>query len=113
MAAAVVVLCTAPARTDAPGKQAAAELARTLVAERLCACVNLLPGVTSVFRWEGRIDTADEVLLIAKTTTDRVGELRARIAGLHPYQVPEVIELAVNGGLPAFLQWLGAAVARE
>ena len=110
MAAAVVVLCTAPASSDRAGRLGAHELARALVDERLCACVNVLPGVRSYFRWEGRVDAAFELLLIAKTTAAAAAALRARIVALHPYEVPEVLELAVGDGLPAYLRWLADAV---
>jgi periplasmic divalent cation tolerance protein len=106
---AVVVLCTAPATGDR-GKPGAEALARQLVEERLCACVNVLPAVRSVFRWQGKVDVADECLLVAKTTRAAAARLRSRIAALHPYDVPEVLELAVADGLPAYLRWLGDAV---
>jgi periplasmic divalent cation tolerance protein len=109
MAAAVVVLCTAPAASDVAGRLGAHELARTLVGDGLCACVNVVPGVRSYFRWQGRVDTADELLLVAKTTPACAAALRARIAALHPYEVPEVLELPVGGGLPAYLDWLAGA----
>ncbi|MCA8952424.1 MAG: divalent-cation tolerance protein CutA [Planctomycetes bacterium] len=102
--AAVVVLCTAP---PSSGR----ELAQQLVEERLCACVNVLPAVLSCFRWEGRVESAEEMLLVVKTTAAAAPKLRARIVELHPYDVPEVLELPVAGGLPAYLQWLGDAVA--
>lgn len=108
-AGAVVVLCTAPA-TGGDGKPGAHALARQLVEERLCACVNVLPGVHSVFRWQGAVDTADEVLLLIKTTAAGAAALRARLLALHPYEVPEVLELPVAGGSPAYLAWLAAAV---
>jgi periplasmic divalent cation tolerance protein len=108
MPAAVVVLCTAPA---APRDGIAAHaLARQLVDEGLCACVNVVPGVRSFFRWQDAIDEADEVLLVAKTTAAGARVLRERIAELHPYEVPEVLELAVADGLPAYLHWLHDAV---
>ncbi len=107
---AVVVLCTAPASTDVAGRLGAHELARTLVDEGLCACVNVVPGVRSFFRWQGAVDSADELLLLAKTTTAAAGALRARVAALHPYDVPEVLEVAVAAGLPAYLAWLADAV---
>ncbi len=110
---AVVVLCTAPAAAGPDARLGAHDLARTIVAERLCACVNVVPGVRSYFRWEGRVDAADEVLLVAKTTRERAPALRARLVALHPYDVPEVLELAVADGLPDYLRWLGASVARE
>ncbi len=105
----IVVLCTAPAAGKG-ARLGADELARTVVAEGLCACVSVVPGVRSFFRWEGCVDVAEERLLIAKTTAAGAPRLRARLAELHPYEVPEVLELAVAGGLPAYLQWLVAAV---
>lgn len=99
----VVVLCTAPpADADA--------LARTLVDERLCACVNVVPGLRSVFRWQGAVDAADEALLIVKTTRRCVPPLEARLTELHPYDVPEVLVFDVAAGLPAYLEWVRGAV---
>ena len=109
--AVVVVLCTAPAASTVPGRLGAHELARRLVEEGVCACVNVLPGVCSYFRWQGAVDTVDELLLIAKTTAGAAAALRARLLALHPYDVPEVLELAVDGGAPAYLAWLAGAVA--
>lgn len=107
--AVVVVLCTAPvAATD--GRLGAEALAHRLVDEGLCACVNVVPGVRSFFRWEGKVDSADELLLVAKTTAAAAPRLAARIAELHPYQVPEVLTLAVADGAPSYLQWLSASV---
>jgi periplasmic divalent cation tolerance protein len=99
----VVVLCTVPATH-------AEQLARTVVDERLCACVNVLPGVRSFFRWQGKVDVQDEQLLIAKTTADACELLQDRLAALHPYEVPEVIALPVAAGLPAYLAWVVASV---
>ena len=112
-APAVLVLCTAPAVGNAAGRLGAHDLAQRLVEERLCACVNVMDGVRSVFRWEGRVEAAEEMLLIAKTIPERVAALRARIQALHPYQVPEVLEVPVQGGLDAYLAWLGDAVRPE
>ncbi|MGC6488965.1 MAG: divalent-cation tolerance protein CutA [Planctomycetota bacterium] len=100
----VVVLCTAPA-------EAAEGLARDVVAQRLCACVNVLPAVRSYFRWEGRVDEAEEVLLVAKTTAAAFAALRDRLVALHPYDVPEVLALDVRDGLPSYLSWLTDAVS--
>jgi periplasmic divalent cation tolerance protein len=110
MTAALIVLCTAPAIADRQDRLGAEALARALVEEGLCACVNLLPGVRSVFRWQGNVDTAEETLLVLKTTTALRERLRARIAALHPYEVPEILEVAIDGGLPAYLQWLCGSV---
>ncbi|MCA8974909.1 MAG: divalent-cation tolerance protein CutA [Planctomycetes bacterium] len=107
---AVVVLCTAPVAGNAEGRLGGRELAQRLVEERLCACVNLLPSVQSCFRWEGRVESAEEMLLIAKTTPAAAAALRARIVELHPYDLPEVLELPASGGLPAYLAWLADCV---
>lgn len=107
--AAVVILCTAPLESRA-GKPCAHDLARQLVEEQLCACVNVVPGVRSFFRWEGKVDVADELLLVIKTTAAMALRLRTRIVALHSYEVPEVLELAVDDGLPSYLAWLADAV---
>lgn len=107
---AVVVLCTAPLVGNAEARLGGRELAQRLVEERLCACVNVLPSVQSHFRWEGRVESAEEMLLIIKTTAAAAAKLTARLCELHPYDVPEVLELPVAGGLAAYLSWLGDAV---
>jgi periplasmic divalent cation tolerance protein len=98
----VVVLATAPNIGAASG------LARTLIDERLAACVGILPGITSVFRWEGQTKTATENQLVIKTTAGRVDALISRLKALHPYDVPEILALPVAAGLPAYLQWVVA-----
>ncbi|HRO27147.1 MAG TPA: divalent-cation tolerance protein CutA [Luteimonas sp.] len=98
--AAVACLCTCP---DAATAQ---RIARTLVEERLAACVNLLPGVSSVYRWQGAVEQADEVLLLAKTARDRLDALTARVVALHPYELPEVVAVDITGGLPEYLAWI-------
>ena len=95
-----VVLVTAP---DA---EVGERLARALVEERLAACVNLVPGVQSIYRWEGSVRSDSEVLLVVKTTADRTAALAARVEALHPYDVPEVLELPIAGGSPAYLDWV-------
>ena len=94
-----LALITAPA-ASAPA------LARTLVAERFAACVNLLPGVTSVYRWEGDIQEEGETLMVAKTTRAAFDSLCQRVLELHPYDLPECIAVPVTAGLPAYIQWL-------
>ncbi|MBS0396104.1 MAG: divalent-cation tolerance protein CutA [Proteobacteria bacterium] len=101
--AAYVVLVTAPAAA-APG------LARTLVGERLAACVSALPGVRSTYAWQGTIEESDEVLLLMKTTATRLGALERRVRELHPYEVPEVLALSVASGLEPYLDWLRRSV---
>lgn len=101
----IVVLCSCS--EGAP----AAQLARALVEEGLAACVNRLPGVVSNFRWEGRLDEAQETLLIIKSTEARLPALTARIRELHPYELPEVIAVPVMGGLDDYLEWVRASVS--
>lgn len=95
-----VVLITAP---DA---EVGAELARALVAERLAACVNLVPGVRSIYRWEGAVEDAEEVLLLVKTSAERCEALASRVKDLHPYALPEVLTLPAVGGSAAYLDWV-------
>ncbi|CAK0752235.1 Divalent-cation tolerance protein CutA [Gammaproteobacteria bacterium] len=96
----IVVLCTCP---DADTAQT---LATTLVARRLAACVNLLPGITSIYRWQGAVESADEHLLVIKTRAPLYPALETALTELHPYEVPEVIALPIVQGLPAYLNWV-------
>ncbi len=86
-------------------------LGRQLVGERLAACVNVIEGVASVYRWEGAIEEADEALAIIKTAADRVGELESRVRELHPYDVPEFVALPLRSGSEAYLDWVVRAVS--
>ena len=86
-------------------------LARTLVSERLAACVSQVAGVRSTYRWEGRTHEDEEILLIIKTSAERLATLSARIEALHPYEVPEVIAVEVAGGSERYLAWLGQTVS--
>ena len=92
--------------TTAPDAEVAATLARALVEERLAACVNVVPGARSYYRWEGAIQEDAELLLIIKTGVARVEALAARIKDLHPYELPEVLVLPAVGGSVAFLEWV-------
>ncbi|HEY8156412.1 MAG TPA: divalent-cation tolerance protein CutA [Myxococcota bacterium] len=98
--------------TTVPDAEVGARLARTLVEEGLAACVNLVPGVRSIYRWQGRLEDAREVLLLVKTRADRCRALAARIQALHPYELPEVLELAAGGGSAAYLDWVRRESAR-
>ena len=105
----LVVLCTAPA-VPAPGQRSARELATALVEARLCACANVVPAVASVFRWQGRVDTAQEELLLLKTTRAALPALQERLLALHPYACPELLALPVAGGSPPYLRWVAESV---
>lgn len=89
-----------------PDPETARKLAHTLVAEQLAACVNIVPGLTSVYRWQGEVQTESEALLVVKSTEAVLPRLQARLIELHPYTVPEFLALAVDSGAPAYLQWL-------
>jgi periplasmic divalent cation tolerance protein len=90
----------------APDSEVGARLARALVEERLAACVNLVPSVTSFYRWEGETREDSEVMLIVKTRADRGEALAARVKALHPYELPEVLELSAVGGSAGYLDWV-------
>jgi periplasmic divalent cation tolerance protein len=100
MTDALVVLVTSPSADEA------ARIARALVEERLAACGNVLPGLRSIYRWEGKVEDEAEVLLLLKTTRERLPALRDRVLALHPYQVPEVLALPVEAGSERYLAWL-------
>ncbi|MDJ0850972.1 MAG: divalent-cation tolerance protein CutA [Myxococcota bacterium] len=90
----------------APDLEVARSLARDLVERRLAACVNVVPGIRSLYRWEGEVQEDDEVLLVVKTRADRGDALASRIRELHPYDVPEVLALPAAGGSEPYLRWL-------
>ncbi|MEZ4316108.1 MAG: divalent-cation tolerance protein CutA [Myxococcota bacterium] len=102
----VVVLCNCPPAEAGP-------LARTLVEERLAACVNVLPGVTSVYTWEGAVHEDSEHTLVIKTPDDRVSALADRIRALHSYDTPEILVLGVDSERsdPKYVAWV-ASVTR-
>lgn len=95
----------------AGSRDEALRIGRTLVEERLAACVNILDGMTSVYRWNGAIEQADEAVLIAKTRSTLFDRLTARVRDLHGYDTPCVVELAVGRGNSAYLDWLRVETA--
>lgn len=94
-----LVLVTAPESAVQP-------ISETLVAERLAACVNAVPGLCSTYRWQGEVESAAEVLLLVKTRADLLTRLEARLHQLHPYEVPEIIALPLSEGSAAYLGWI-------
>ncbi len=97
---ALVVLVTTPT------VEKAAEIARTLVEEKLAACGNVVPGIRSIYRWEGKLCDEAEALLVLKVPAKRFPELRDRIVALHPYEVPEVIALRIEAGSEKYVDWI-------
>ncbi len=94
--------------TNCPDEEVAHRIALALVEEHLAACVNLLPRVQSIYRWQGAVESASEVPLLIKTTAACYPALEAAIRERHPYDVPEIIALPITAGLPAYLNWLAA-----
>lgn len=92
--------------TNCPDTEVADRLARTLVEQRLAACVNRLPAVNSVYRWQGAVERAIEVPLLIKSTRERLPEIQEVVRALHPYEVPEIVAIPVVAGLPAYLRWV-------
>jgi periplasmic divalent cation tolerance protein len=99
--------------TTTPNAEVAELIGRTVVAERLAACANVLAGVTSIFRWKGAVERESETLMILKTTASDVEALRERVVELHPYEVPEVIALPVDSGNAPYLEWVLSSVGAE
>jgi periplasmic divalent cation tolerance protein len=94
--------------TNCPDEESANAIALALVEERLAACVNILPRVQSVYRWQGAVESATEIPLLIKSTATNYPALEAAIRNRHPYQVPEIIALPVERGLPAYLDWIAS-----
>lgn len=89
-----------------PDEATARKLARILVEERLAACVNVVGGLTSIYRWESEVHEDAELLLLVKTTAAALSELEARVRALHPYSVPELLAFTVESGLDRYLAWV-------
>lgn len=96
----VIAYCTCPDAASAD------VVASALVEERLAACVSRLPAVRSTYRWQGRVEQGEEVLLMIKSTSDRLDALTARVQALHPYELPELIAVEAVGGLAPYLDWV-------
>lgn len=99
--------------TAAPDVDVAERIGATLVEEGLVACANIVPGVTSIYRWEGSIARERETLIFMKTAVSRTHRLTERIVELHPYDLPEVIALPVEGGHDPYLTWVRSAVGSK
>ncbi len=96
----LIVFCTCA------NEEEASRIASTIVEERLAACVNLLPPVRSIYRWEGKVETASEILLLIKTSEERLAALEDRVHAMHSYEVPEMIAVPIVSGSAKYLDWL-------
>lgn len=97
----VIVVCT-----NVPDEALARHIGAALVEQKLAACVNILGACESVYRWQGKVETAREVPLMIKTTRAHYAEVEAVIQAMHVYKVPEIVALPVENGLPAYLDWV-------
>ncbi|XP_074427705.1 protein CutA-like isoform X2 [Larus michahellis] len=93
-----------------PNETVAKELARAMVTKRLAACVNVLPHVTSIYEWKGKVEEDSEVLLMIKTRSSRIPALAEFVRSAHPYEVAEVVAVPVTQGNPPYLRWVGDSV---
>jgi periplasmic divalent cation tolerance protein len=89
-----------------PDREQAEKLAQVLIDQKLAACVNILPAATSVYRWQGKVETASETMVLIKTTMERYPALESVIKTQHPYELPEIIAVPLVAGLPAYLAWV-------
>lgn len=96
--------------TTAGSKEEARKIAHGLVERKLAACVNIVPQVESVYRWEGKVETAEESLLVIKTTAGRFASVRDAIKELHSYELPECVAIAVESGSEKYLRWIEESV---
>lgn len=94
--------------TSLPDTEVAETLARQLIEEHLAACVHVLPGLQSTYRWQGKLQTGTEALMMIKTSVDRLDALTARLLALHPYELPEIVAVQAEAGLPAYFDWVRA-----
>ena len=100
-----LILCTCP------DKNTAKQLAHLLVSKKLAACVNILPGITSVYSWEGKIESEQEHLLMIKSSKASYSSIEMTLFKHHPYELPEIIALPIERGLPEYLDWISTCLS--
>jgi periplasmic divalent cation tolerance protein len=99
--------------TNTPDRDVALKIARALIERKLAACVNILAECTSIYRWQGKLETATEVPLMIKTRAAIYDDVEAAIKSLHPYELPEIVAVPIERGLPDFLEWINAETFTE
>ena len=99
--------------TNLPDVESARALATTLVEQRVAACVNVLAPCQSIYRWEGKLEEAEEVTLLIKTSAARYAALEEAIRAYHPYELPEIVAVRIEKGLPDYLAWVAASTAAQ
>src|SRR5579862_3024668 len=99
--------------TTAGSEDEARKIARHLIEHRLAACVNIVPRIESIYRWEEKVESSDEYWLLIKTSADRFPQVRDAIRELHSYELPECVAIGVEDGTPEYLQWLGYSLVEN
>ena len=99
--------------TSAPDRAVAEKIAHALIERKLAACVNILAGCASIYRWQGKIENTSEIPLLIKTRAAIYDEVEALVKSLHPYELPEIVAVSVERGLPDYLDWVNAATVTE
>ncbi len=102
-----ITFCTCPSRKSAEA------IATQLIKHQLAACVNIIPGITSVYEWQGEIESAQEHLLIVKSRAEKFNAIESEIKQLHPYELPEIIAVPIERGLPEYLQWIDTCLSTK
>ena len=92
--------------TNLPDQEQAEKLAQSIIGQQLAACVNILAPCTSIYRWQGQTETAHEIPVLIKTTAQAYAGVENLIREQHPYELPEIVQVPITGGLPAYIQWL-------
>ncbi len=100
----IMVFCTCP------DQDSAASMAENIVAQHLAACINIVPGIKSIYQWQGNVESAQEALMLIKTDADKYDALQKTIKTMHPYEIPEVIQVDISNGLPEYLSWIDSAM---
>ncbi len=102
-----IILCTCP------DQKTAEDIASALISQKLAACVNIIAGITSIYEWQGKLEKSAEQLLLIKSHIDKYIEIEGKIKSLHPYELPEIIAVPIDRGLPEYLQWINKCISTK
>ncbi len=102
-----IILCTCP------DQKSAEDIASYLVSQKLAACVNIIAGVTSIYAWQGKLEKAQEHMLLIKSHSKQYPAIEQKIKSLHPYELPEIIAVPIERGLPEYLQWINTCLSTK
>lgn len=100
-----IILCTCPDKTTAE------QIAHLLIDGNLAACVNIVPGIISIYKWQGKIESSDEHLLLIKSNDENYQAVETKIKAHHPYELPEIVAISITNGLPEYLNWIDSCLS--